>query len=135
MEKIETGEYVRTKEGFIYRIEDGEEFFEDSVDIGIGIIPDIEGKWVDKEHLNYIDKRDIKKHSKNLIDLIEVGDVIEIKECVSCFRNVEKIPIFDIGTLIAIKDGIAKYTMKIVSVLTHEQFEQNSYKVGGQDGV
>ncbi len=132
-DKIEIEEYVRTKEGFIYRIEDGEEFFEDSVDVGIGIIPDIEGKWVDKEHLNYIDKRDIKEHSKNLIDLIEVGDIVEIKERISCFRNVEKIPIFDIGTLIAIKNGIAKYTMKIVSVLTHEQFEQNSYKVGGKD--
>ena len=56
-DKIQIEEYVRTKEGFIYRIEDGEEFFEDSVDVGIGIIPDVEGKWVDKEHLNYIDKR------------------------------------------------------------------------------
>ena len=134
-DKIQIEEYVRTKEGFIYRIEDGEEFFEDSVDVGIGIIPDIEGIWVDKEHLNYIDKRDIKEHSKNLIDLIEVGDIVEIKERISCFRNVEKIPIFDIGTLIAIKNGIAKYTMKIVSVLTHEQFEQNSYKVGGVNKI
>lgn len=128
-DKIEIEEYVRTKEGFIYRIEDGEEFFEDSVDVGIGIIPDVEGIWIDKERMNYIDKRDLVKHSKELIDLIEVGDIVEIKERISCFRNVEKIPIFDIGTLIAIKDGIAKYTMKIVSVLTHEQFEQSSYKV------
>lgn len=76
---IEVNEYVRTKDGFIYRIENGEEFYADSVDVGIGIIPDVDGIWIDRECLDYIDKRDIVKHSKQLIDLIEVGDYVNGK--------------------------------------------------------
>lgn len=131
-DKIEIEEYVRTKEGFIYRIEDGEEFFEDSVDVGIGIIPDIEGKWVDKEHLNYIDKRDIKKHSKNLIDLIENKDILKVKINEEIlFLGVDENTL-DIKYKEIIED-IKNGDYQLLEILTHEQFEQNSYKVGGQD--
>lgn len=59
MKEIEVNEYVRTKEGFIYRIENGEEFYADSVDVGMGIIPDVDGIWIDRECLDYIDKLEI----------------------------------------------------------------------------
>ena len=78
---IEVGEYVRTKDGQIYKIEDGTEFYEDSVNVGIGIIPEVDGIWVDKEHFTYIDKRQIVKHSKNIIDLIEVRRLCKWKDC------------------------------------------------------
>lgn len=120
MEEIEVEEYVRTENGNIYKETDCEIIDNEVITYAGG---------------EYMVSDTIVKHSKNLIDLIEVGDIVEIKERISCFRNVEKIPIFDIGTLIAIKNGIAKYTMKIVSVLTHEQFEQNSYKVGGVNKI
>ncbi len=133
-DKIEIEEYVRTKEGFIYRIEDGEEFFEDSVDVGIGIIPDVEGKWVDKEHLNYIDKRDIKEYSKNLIDLIENKDILKVKtDGEILFLGVDENTL-DIKYKEIIED-IKNGDYQLLEILTHEQFEQNSYKVGGQDGV
>lgn len=79
-EKIEVEEYVRTKDGFICRIENGKEFYADSVDVGIGIIPDVDGIWIDRECLDYIDKRDIVKHSKQLIDLIEVRRYVRNKD-------------------------------------------------------
>ena len=76
-----------------------------------------------------IDK--IVKHSKQLIDLIEVGD----------YANGYKV--------IKLKDGFANGTMEIVlsnntiiyrhhsedieTILTKEQFEANCYKVGGED--
>ena len=129
-DKIEVNEYVRTKEGFIYRIEDGEEFFEDSVDVGIGIIPDVEGIWVDKEHLNYIDKRDIKKHSKNLIDLIKPGELIETEYGSGWFHHKidEKSFLFDDG-----EEFIEVKNENLISILTHEQYEANCYKVGEND--
>ena len=90
-DKIEVNEYVRTKEGFIYKIENGEEFYEDSVDVGIGIIPDVYGIWIDRECLDYIDKRDIVKHSKQIIDLIEEGDYVNgnlVEEVrIACFDS------------------------------------------------
>lgn len=129
-DKIQIEEYVRTKEGFIYRIEDGEEFFEDSVDVGIGIIPDVEGKWVDKEHLNYIDKRDIKKHSKNLMDLIENKDILKVKtDGEVLFLGVDENTL-DIKYKEIIED-IKNGDYQLLEILTYEQFEQNSYKVGG----
>lgn len=132
MERIEINEYVRTKEGFIYRIEDGEEFYEDSVDVGIGIIPDVEGKWVDKEHLNYIDKRDIKKHSKNLMDLIENKDILKVKtDREILFLGVDENTL-DIKYKEIIED-IKNGDYQLLEILTYEQFEQNSYKVGEND--
>ena len=131
-DKIQIEEYVRTKEGFIYRIEDGEEFFEDSVDVGIGIIPDVEGKWVDKEHLNYIDKRDIKKHSKNLMDLIENKDILKVKiDGEILFLGVDENTI-DIKYKEIIED-IKKGDYQLLEILTHEQYMANCYKVGGED--
>ena len=68
--EIKVGDFVRTKDGQIYKIEDGAEFYEDSVDVGLGIIPEVEGIWVDKKHFTYVDKRDIVKHSPNLIKIL-----------------------------------------------------------------
>ena len=79
-------EFVRTKDGQIYKIEDGTEFYEDSVDVGLGIIPEVEGIWVDKGHFTYVDKREIVKHSLNLVDIIE-----ERRLCkwISCKKNIK----------------------------------------------
>lgn len=117
MKEIETNEYVRTKEGFIYKIENGEEFYADSVDVGIGIIPDVDGIWIDRECLDYIDKRDIVKHSKQLIDLIEVGD----------FVNGELITDKWDTRISSIRSNFSEEDIK--TILTHEQFETNCYEI------
>lgn len=131
MEKIEVGEYVRTLDGYIGVLVDDSQNVLNNLKIDVG--REIRRDNGMSDHYIYTRQGFKLKHSKNLINLIEVGDIVEIKEHISCFRNVEKIPIFDIETLIAIKDGIAKYTMKIVSVLTKEQYEMNCYKVGEND--
>lgn len=79
MEDIKVGEYVRTKDGFIYKIEDGEEFYEDSIDVGVGVIPDIDGIWVDKGHFYYVERRNIVKHSMLISEVVEVGDYVNGK--------------------------------------------------------
>lgn len=117
---MKVGDYVRTKDGWIYKIEDGEEFYEDSVDVGIGIIPDVDGIWVDKEHFSYVDKREIIKSSPNIIDLIEVGDYVNGKEVINCKEK--WIQLYDKRT---INDD------EIKSIVTKEQFESMKYRIGG----
>lgn len=74
----------------------------------------------------------IVKHSKQLIDLVENKDVLKVRidktimflgidECTSDFKYKELIE--------SIKNG----EYELLEILTHEQFEANCYKVGGED--
>ena len=129
--EIKVGEYGRTKDGQIYKIEDGTEFYEDSVDVGLGIIPDVDGIWVDKEHFTYVDKREIVKHSSNLIDLIQCGDYVN-------GEKVEKIAepslANDYNRLIYCNECEGSYKLilfnkDIKEIVTKEMMESISYKV------
>lgn len=72
---------------------------------------------------------DIVKHSKNIIDLIEVGDYVN-GERVLCFRNNDCD--YDIGT--EYNDEFGEYfgfdLESIKSIVTKEQFANMEYKVG-----
>lgn len=71
MKEIETNEYVRTKDGIIDKV-----------------IIEYDGKCnnpnCSEKHIsckyNYYNEKDIVKHSKQLIDLIEVGDYVNGRE-------------------------------------------------------
>ena len=98
---IEVGEYIRTKAGLIFKATK---------------------YWLSELPAEIIE--DIKAHSKNIIDLIEYGDILEI------FVNdneIDRVVVYG-DILQAIKQGdfIAE---DIKTILTHEQYEQNSYKV------
>ena len=124
--ELKEGMYVRTKYNGICKLY--REFYEDSVDVGISVFPEIEGFFIDEEEINYIEKRDIIKASYNIIDLIEVGDYV------NGFR-MEQITEFKDGSrYLEFDDG--KYYCKnyqIQSIVTKEQFESMSYKVGGNE--
>lgn len=145
MGKIEVNEYVRTEYGIsklteIRKVDGCEEqkiyIFDDiSDELWSGDLPNelwkSEIEWHEEEFNNKI----FLKHSKQLIELIEVKDLV-------CFRN--KLPnsleneemiihIFDNDTLEEVKQAIEKGEIELLEILTHEQFEQNSYKVGGED--
>ncbi len=64
--EIEEGEYVRTYEGEIFKVQN----YNDNKEI----------EYFQNEFNEYRDKNIITKHSKNIIDLIEVGDILEIEE-------------------------------------------------------
>ena len=101
--EIEVGEYVRTQGGYIYKAL-GEQLYLDNTG----------------ETVNFIE--DIVKHSKNIIDLTEVGDYVN-------------------GKLIHKIDKGANYcylyygncktfvNYQIKSIVTHEQFASIEYKV------
>lgn len=74
----------------------------------------------------------IVKHSKQLIDLVENKDVLKVRidktimflgidECTSDVKYKELIE--------SIKNG----EYELLEILTHEQFEANCYKVGGEN--
>lgn len=107
MGEIEVNEYVRTKNGKIDKV------------INSNFYMSI---YVESEKGLYLIEN-IVKHSKQLIDLIEVGDYV----------NGEKIVEID-----ACKDWIdigseVLFERDIQTILTKEQYIANCYKVGGED--
>lgn len=113
-DKIEVGEYVRTKE------------------YGISKVIKVLNNRVFVDNLGFaVINKDIAKHSKNIIDLIEVEDIVkyrindistalERKGYIQGIRYIE-----DKEMLENLKDK----NLEILSILTKEQYENNCYKV------
>ncbi|MCI7443308.1 MAG: hypothetical protein MSA89_09555 [Clostridium sp.] len=126
MEKIEVGEYVRIKDGIIDKV-----------------IIDSDGKCnnsnCNEKHIsckyNYYNEKDIAKHSKQLIDLIEVKDLVCFKNKLQNILENEEmiIHIFDNDTLEEVKQAIEKGEIELLEILTREQYMANCFKVGGED--
>lgn len=74
-------------------------------------------------------KEDIVKHSKQLIDLIEVKDIVEIRTGLySSFKYFVESE----DDLLLLEEKV-KESWNIETILTKEQFEANCYKVGGRE--
>lgn len=115
-EEIEVGEYVRTKEGEIHKV--------------IKIIED-DGDWdyyCCENNVGYF-AMDIANHSKQLIDLIEVGDIVEIRTGLySSFKYFVE----NEDNLLLLKEKVKQF-WNIQTILTKESYMANCYKVGGED--
>ncbi len=127
--KLEEGMYVRTKNNGICKLY--REFHEDSVDVGIGVFPEIDGFFIDKEEINYIEKKDVLKASYNIIDLIEEGDYVNGYK-VTAIYNPNGDDIFNFTLIMehgykTINPYIKHYPIK--SIVTKEQFESMTYEV------
>ena len=117
-DKIEIGEYIRTDRGYITRIE--------SLEPEEIIMLDKE-VWTETDNYEpspFIYKREIKKHSKNIRDLIEVGDYIN-------GHKVTKINAPVLNKLeVEAEAFIGKhFPEEIKSIVTKEQFEEMEYRV------
>ena len=102
-------EYYRTDKGLIIKVKQNHDLLLDLV------------KFWDCTLGNII------KHSKNIIDLIEVGDYVNGNKVLRIndygdFKRVDFNLDYD--------DGDAVYNEDIKLILTHEMYEQNCYKVG-----
>lgn len=102
---FKVGEYIRTKNGLIFKATE---------------------YWLSE--LTEKIKENIKTHSKNIIDLIEMGDYVN-------GTKVTNIDNYDGIYTIEWEYGNV-YTTEIINdkfiktILTHELYEQNCYKVG-----
>ena len=118
--EIKVGELVRTHKGIIGTLQSQELTYPEPSEW----ILDVNGKEVIiVECDDYI-----TKHSFNLIDLIEVGDILELKEGNSiCYLGLRKNQItVNYPDLI---ESIKNKDCELLSILTHEQYEQNCYKI------
>lgn len=130
--EIEVGEYIRTKDGIIDKV-----------------IIEYDGKCnnpnCSEKHIsckyNYYNEKEIVKHSKQLINLIEVGDIVNdykvlaIKD--SIYENSKRILIYknekeryERWIYIQEYNGRIQTQDDIVIILTKEQYKANCYKVG-----
>lgn len=121
MSKIEVEEYVRFDDGQIKLVtQELKDFIDEHESL------------TEKDVVEFLGKI---KHSKQLIDLIEVKDLVCFKNKLqNSLENEEMIiHIFDNDTLEEVKQAIEKEEIELLEILTHEQFETNCYKVGGED--
>lgn len=114
--KIEIGEYIRTKDGIIAKLEDIQD----------------EAYWFDRviycsygEAIDFLTTKElpkyIVKHSKNIIDLIEVGDFVNGHKINKKYVNSDNILCFEIEgeeTIIEVK-----------SIVTKQQFSNMEYRL------
>ena len=121
MEKIEVGEYVRTKKGEIFKVAE--------------VVPTL-GKEIAIVKKGNGNPRRInlkeEKHSKNIIELIESRDIIEFKIKNFDFTNlgiVHKEYDARKGDYYKIVSGHRLEEIQIISILTKEQYVQNCYTV------
>lgn len=117
---IEVNEYVRTKAGHINKITNIDEN-------GLIYWNEIQCGWSEQQLEDII-----VKHSKQLIDLVEVGDIVKDKynKYEVAFVKDDKIYCNDYNlddSLITLRE------QDIKAILAREQFEANCYKVGGED--
>lgn len=122
---IHVGEYVRTTQGYIAKVER----IDDTFIWFDGVIWfDYEECWElrIKSELGLDDQlNEIIKHSFNLIDLIEVGDYVNGELVDETLNSTLGIVLTD--------EFIPIDKAKIKSVVTKEQFKSMEYKVGGED--
>lgn len=109
-EEIEVGEYVRTKKGAVGKL--------------IEIDKKAAAYYLDC--LKCVSLKNIVKHSKQLIDLIECGDYVNGK----LIHKIDKGPNY-----CYLYYGNCKTFVdyQIQTILTKEQIAANCYKVGGED--
>lgn len=127
--KIEIGEYGRTNKGkifiFAWLVNSDGKRYTNKVLLG-------NGKIFENKFYYFDDGEEIVKHSKQLIDLIEVGDIVKDKynKYEVAFVKYDKIYCNDYNlddSLITLRE------QDIKAILAREQFEANCYKVGGED--
>ena len=118
-DKIEVGEFVRTDDGYIAKLIERD--IEDE-DVKDGMLFD---NYIHKDHKQMREsgiKKCCKKHSKNIIDLIEVGDYVNGIPIVHKLKD-GRIQLLS-GYLLSNED-----IKKGDNIVTKEQFESLEYKV------
>lgn len=132
-DKIEIGEYGRTNFGKIIKFA----WLEDSEGKTIkNKVILINGNKVSNDFYYFYGEENIVKHSKQLIDLIEVQDVIKyridnISTTLETKGYVEGI--VDISDEEMLQEIKSDKNYHILEILTKESYMANCYKVGGRE--
>ena len=116
--EIKVGDYVRTEWGIrqVKKIT-----IEPEVDIGIAIMLEVTALWTSESE--YFEAKDIYKHSKNIIDLIEEGDYVNGEKVDKILQVSHK------HNSIIINNEEELLEQDIKSIVTHQSFKQVEYEV------
>ena len=140
MDEIKVGEYVRTKDGVIFKI-----LTKDKSDFGNHYY----GITDNENYSNYTygkgSHNDIKnkilKHSFNIINLIEINDIVNESLVVDLYKILKDInkPEEGMTEIIYLENGqVINKNNEIKTILTREQYERDCYivkeKLGGING-
>ena len=126
MSEIEVGDYVRINNDFrlialgigkVIRINQDTIYVRMNLDLPISLKTE-----------------NITKHSKNIIDLIEPGDIVNNHYVKAVYLDgaVKYIKLDNAYSPENHFTGVRTYEDDIETILTHEQYEQNCYKVKGE---
>lgn len=108
-DEIEVDEYIRTEKGYILKVDNQKKVLK-------GI------KFLDVQYGK------VTNHSKDILELIKVGDVLKIKEDEEvCYIGLEKDTIT--VSYSDIKESIKNGECELLAILTKEQFKSNCFKV------
>ena len=118
--EIQVGEYVRTKEGLIRKILQSD-YIEEYKAYRYKVDKDVSIKF------NIIWQRDIRKHSFNIIDLIEVGDYVNGLDINFIDRDKREV-YHDAHDIL---DTWCFRNNEIQTIVTKERFKAMEYEVGG----
>ena len=126
MKEIEVNEYVRTKDGIIDKVE--------RFSVGCCVWHCENGMCIDECNCIGTHLEDIVKHSKQLIDLIEEGDIVNGYRVINVI-NEGPCPSGKCVDIDSSKDSIecTLWEEDIKTILTRESYMANCYKVGGED--
>lgn len=133
MSEIKVGEYVRTKSGIIVKVIDKDRklYWFDRYVYKLSNLP-LDHIEIGKEN------KIIIKHSENILDLIEVGDVIKYKE-LRHFSNYETtfnkeyiLGIHNANELKDMKKEVKNNKIKVIQIYTKEQLKCIGYEVKGE---
>ena len=139
MEEIKAGEYIRTKNGTINQIKRIVPFYENNKLIFYESYVDTENF---KEWKVYQLASILKKHSPNIIDLIEEGDYVNGSEVINITEAKRMNPNLPIVKVIEIErdygmmeeyEPTQVLEHEIESIVTHEEFKNMKYVVGGKE--
>jgi len=121
---MEENDYVRTKDGEILKIDS----FEKDC-LNIDCVCFTTGEIYTEELLKEI----LTKHSKNIIDLIEVGDIVNGYIVLDVMEDLQTGEIhLEMPSSYPKEGSCAIYNDDIKTILTHEQYNSNCYKVKGE---
>lgn len=124
MEEIKVGEYIRTKYGYIRKV--------DRINYLDEIIVDdmVENEFEDKNW--FVQFKDVVKHSSNIIDLIEVGDYVNGYKVLDVMENLNTGEInLEMPMDYTNKElgDCTIYNKNIKSICTKEQFANAEYRL------
>ena len=124
MEEIEVGEYVRTNNGLLGKV-NKIELKGSGIRYAGELIADTIIQFNDgKVYERRVKDKDIANHSFNIIDLIEVGDIVHTRDVL----NEDIVYIWSEEYLKALKEDLNN-GIKLVDILTKEQYQANCYTV------